>query len=72
MIVCDLCLSEIKPKDKTSKIRIHTHYACKAWQEAEIDICEKCRKELQEKINQTEAEFYQKKQFESKELLKNE
>lgn len=60
MIVCDLCLSEIKPKDKTSKIRIHTYYACKAWQEAEIDICEKCRKELQEKINQTEAKFYQK------------
>ena len=62
MIVCDLCLKEIKPEDKLPKIRIHTQYVGKAWQEEEeIDMCEECLKELEEKINQTEAEFYQKK-----------
>lgn len=61
MIVCDLCLNEIKPKDKMPKIRIHTQYACRVWQEEEIDMCEECLKELKEKINQTESEFYQKK-----------
>jgi hypothetical protein len=61
MIVCDLCRNEIKPKDKMPKFLIHTEYACRAWQSVEIDMCEDCLRELQEKINQTEAEFYQKK-----------
>lgn len=60
MIVCDLRLNEIKPKNRMPKICIHTQYACKAWQE-EIDMCEDCLKELKEKINLTVAEFYQKK-----------
>ena len=61
MIVCDFCLQKIEPKDELPKIRIHTRYVCKAWQEAEADICNDCLKELQEKIKQTEAEFYQNK-----------
>lgn len=61
MIVCDLCLKEIQAKDKLPKINIHTQYACRAWQEEEIDMCEQCLRELKEKINQAEAEFYQKK-----------
>ena len=61
MVVCDLCLKEIEEKGRMPKIHIHTQYACKAWQEKEIDMCVDCLKELKEKINQTEADFYKKK-----------
>ena len=61
MLVCDFCKKEINQKNKTPKIKIHTEFACRAWQQIETDICEECRRELKEKINQAEAEFYQNK-----------
>ena len=61
MIVCDLCLYKIPIKELRPKVTVNTEYACKAWQSVEIDLCEKCRKELQESISRASAEFYQKK-----------
>lgn len=63
MIVCDICGKKINvfPKAEIKKTSIHTHYTCKAWQSVEIDMCDQCKKQLQDEIKTTEARFYEKR-----------
>ena len=58
MIICDLCKRECN-HDK--KIRINYDFACKAYQEKEVHMCEDCRIELDKARQQAEVEFYQRK-----------
>ena len=58
MIICDLCKGECYHE---KKVRIHYDYACKAYQEKEIHMCENCRIELDQAMHQAQVEFYQRK-----------
>ena len=62
MLICDLCKKERHMVvNEISKQIIHIAYAASAWQALEIDMCDNCWRELREKINQAEADFYQSK-----------
>ena len=62
MLICDLCKKEREMVvNEISKRSIHIEYVSSAWQPFEIDMCDNCRRELREKINQAEADFYQSK-----------
>lgn len=58
MIICDLCKKECHHE---KKIRINYDFACKAYQEKEVHMCEDCRIELDKARQQAEVEFYQRK-----------
>lgn len=60
MLVCDCCKKEISPT-LGYEVTIATHYACKAWQEKEIDLCLDCKLELQDTRKRAESIFYQNK-----------
>ena len=58
-VVCDKCHARfaINGKEPVKTIKLPFEYACSAWQVNDYDLCEKCRKELEERVIQAKVNF---------------
>ena len=54
MLICDICK---KPNEKCTKKSLYYGYGCKAYQARSYDICENCRKILEERKTIIEIAF---------------
>ena len=65
MLVCDICGKEIRiSRDVVgfnSKQNIHYMFSASRWQTKEVDMCCDCQRELKDKLDGTESEWYNNK-----------